>query len=389
MNIKTGRGTIALPALIAIYSISMVTSLPGLAISPILGQLETVFKGVSELQLQMLESLPSFIIVPFILLAGRLSINMSRRNLLIAGLSIFFVCSVIYPFAHSLKLLLYISALLGIGAGLVIPFSTGLVADYFTGTYRTKQLGIVSAITNLTLVLATLLSGFLAGIDWHYSFLVYCFSGISLFFSFFLDKKTPETTQPTEQSVTKFKWPVKLMSVYYLITLLALTIPLNLSLYMHNLKMGNNETSGTLISIFFLSITIPGLFINKIIRWFKGNTDFISLACISLGLILFASRVNLFLLAIGVVLIGIGYGIIQPVIYDKTVQSVSAKHATYALALVMVMNYIAIVSYPFILEGIQSLFNNHTERSPFIFMMVISVVFTIFAFLQRHKKTLG
>lgn len=35
MKIKTGQGNMTLQKLIAIYSISMVTSLPGLAISPI------------------------------------------------------------------------------------------------------------------------------------------------------------------------------------------------------------------------------------------------------------------------------------------------------------------------------------------------------------------
>lgn len=152
MKIKTGQGNMTLQKLIAIYSISMVTSLPGLAISPILGKLESIFSSTSELQLQMLESLPSFIIVPFILLAGRMSLYFNTKKLLITGLAIFFACSIAYPFADRMWALLLISGLLGIGAGLVIPFSTGLVADYFSGSYRTKQLGYVSAITNLTLV---------------------------------------------------------------------------------------------------------------------------------------------------------------------------------------------------------------------------------------------
>lgn len=98
MKIETGNGSITLQKLFAIYSISMVTSLPGLAISPILGKLETIFHSASELQLQMLESLPSFIIVPFILLAGRLSLAMNKKKLLVIGLAIFFASSVIYPF---------------------------------------------------------------------------------------------------------------------------------------------------------------------------------------------------------------------------------------------------------------------------------------------------
>ena len=81
MKIQTGHGMITLTALLAIYSISMVTSLPGLAISPILGDLKNIFKDASDLELQMLESLPSFIIVPFILLAGRLSLKINKKRI--------------------------------------------------------------------------------------------------------------------------------------------------------------------------------------------------------------------------------------------------------------------------------------------------------------------
>lgn len=392
MRIKTGQGTISLRKLFAIYSISMITSLPGLAISPILGKLETIFHSTSELQLQMLESLPSFIIVPFILLSGRLSLWINKKKLLITGTSLFFICSLIYPFANTMWLLLLNSAILGIGAGLVIPFSTGLVADYFSGRYRTQQLGYSSAINNFTLVLATLLAGFLAGINWHLSFVVYCISGVSLFFVFFLDKKLPESTAPQtkiSQKHTRVKWPVKLMLFYYLITLLALTIPLNLSLYMHNLKLGNYDTSGTLISVFFLSITLPGLMIYKILEHLKGYTNFICMALISIGLILFACKAGLVLLTVGVIFIGIGYGIMQPIIYDKTAKGVPQKDTIFALSLVMVMNYIAIITYPFIVKLLESLFHSDSAYFPFLLCMCLSIVFTIFTFFRRNTETLG
>lgn len=391
MKIQTGNGTITLQKLAAIYSISMVTSLPGLAISPILGKLETIFHTASELQLQMLESLPSLIIIPFILLAGRLSLKLNRKKLLIAGLAIFFACSIAYPFADSMGFLLFISGLLGVGAGMVIPFSTGLVADYFSGDYRTRQLGLVSAITNFTLVIATLLAGFLAGINWHLSFIVYCISGISFYFAFFLDNKPAFAGNNEKQSQSNIrpKWPVKLMLLYYLITLLALTVPLNLSLYMQNLKLGNYDTSGTLISVFFLSMTLPGLFINKIIRYLKKYTNFFSMLLISIGLIFFAFKVGLFLLAIGVIAIGFGYGIMQPIIYDKTASSVHPKQAIYVLSLVMVMNYIAIVTYPFLLQLLERIFHSDSAYFPFLLCMFLSVAFTIFTFFRRNTRTLG
>ena len=379
MKIKTGQGNMTLQKLIAIYSISMVTSLPGLAISPILGKLESIFSSTSELQLQMLESLPSFIIVPFILLAGRMSLYFNTKKLLITGLAIFFACSIAYPFADRMWALLLISGLLGIGAGLVIPFSTGLVADYFSGSYRTKQLGYVSAITNLTLVIATLLAGFLAGISWHLSFVVYCISGISLFFAFYLDEKPPfysasaQEATPVQQPAThhhkKYNWLIKLMLFYYVATFLALTIPLNLSLYMHNLKLGNYDISGTLISVFFLSMTLPGLLINRIIALLKAYTNFIAIVLLTVGLIFF--------------------GIMQPIIYDKTASHVKPSEATFVLSLVMVMNYIAIITYPFILQGIESLFSTDSAYFPFILSTIIACCFSIFAFFRHHSETLN
>lgn len=397
MKIQTGHGTIALPVLIAIYSISMVTSLPGLAISPILGDLETIFKGASELQLQMLESLPSFIIVPFILLAGHFSVSANKKRIIITGLSIFFVCSLIYLFAKTIGLLLFISALLGIGAGMVIPFSTGLIADYFSGEYRTRQLGIVSSITNLTLVLATFLSGFMAGINWHLSFLVYCFSGVSLLFAFFLKpnksylrNKQELKKDPAYVPVTKDTWPVRLMLLYYFVTLLALTIPLNLSIYMQNLKIGASDASGTLISVFFLSMTLPGFFINGIINRLKNNTNFISMIAISLGLGLFLIPGGITLLTFGVILIGLGYGTIQPIIYDKTVDSVVPSHATFALALVMAMNYIAIITSPFIQKALGYAFTHAgSTYFPFIINTTVAVAFTIFIYFRRQTEVLG
>ena len=71
MKVNTGKGSIPLVALVAILSISAIVSLPGLAISPILDDLEQIFPHASELEVEMLESLPSLMIIPFMLLAGR------------------------------------------------------------------------------------------------------------------------------------------------------------------------------------------------------------------------------------------------------------------------------------------------------------------------------
>lgn len=89
MKINTGQGTIPLITLIGIWSVSALTSLPGLAVSPILGELSTIFPHATELDIQMLTSLPSLLIIPFVLLAGKLAEKRDFIRLLRVGLWLF------------------------------------------------------------------------------------------------------------------------------------------------------------------------------------------------------------------------------------------------------------------------------------------------------------
>lgn len=206
MQVNTGRGTIPLITLIGIWSISALTSLPGLAVSPILGQLSAIFPKATELDIQMLASLPSLLIIPFVLLAGKLAEKRDFIRLLRAGLWMFAASGVLYLFSSKMWQLMAVSALLGIGSGLIIPLSTGLISRYFTGTYRVKQFGYSSAITNVTLVVATAVTGYLAEVNWHLPFVVYLLPLISLLLSAYLKN---DDSRPVETTVRAAAVPVE------------------------------------------------------------------------------------------------------------------------------------------------------------------------------------
>ena len=124
MKIKTGQGYLPLQTLLAIWSISAITSLPGLAVTPILDDLSKIFPKVSDLEIQLLTSLPSLLIIPFVLLSGKMSEKRDKTKVLLIGLSIFLASGILYFFAKSMVALILISCLLGVGAGMVIPLST-------------------------------------------------------------------------------------------------------------------------------------------------------------------------------------------------------------------------------------------------------------------------
>ena len=66
-------------------------------------------------------------------------------------------------------------------------------------------------------------------------------------------------------------------------------------------------------------------------------------------------------------LVGLGYGVIQPLIYDETVDTAIPEKTTLALAFVMVMNYLAILLSPFITDFFQTLFHTNSKEFPFYF----------------------
>ena len=392
MKISTGKGTISLPVLLAIWSVSAVTSLPGLAVSPILGDLNTIFPSASDLEIQMLTSLPSLLIIPFVLLSGKLSVGRDKLRILVVGLVIFLLSGIACLFIRNITALILVSCILGIGAGMVIPLSTGLVVAYFTGEYRVRQLGYSSSINNLTLVLATALSGYLANIDWHLSFLVYTLPAVSLVLSPFLHRQrsTPEPAASDQMRNKTIDRPklVRLMALYFFITYAALTITFYAAFLVDGYHLPKTF-SGVLISLFFLAIMAPGLILDRIIGIFKGYTNVAAIAMIGAGLFCFGIFRDRGMLVVGASLAGFGYGLMQPLIYDKTAIIAPPRAATLALAFVMAVNYLAIMLCPFLIDTFTRLTALHGDRVPFLLNGMLTAGLALLAFRRRDDFTLG
>ena len=397
MKINTGQGTIPLITLIGIWSISALTSLPGLAVSPILGELSTIFPHATELDIQMLTSLPSLLIIPFVLLAGKLAEKRDFIRLLRVGLWLFAASGVLYLFSSKMWQLMAVSALLGIGAGLIIPLSTGLISRYFTGEYRVKQFGYSSAITNITLVVATAVTGYLAEVHWRLPFVVYLLPLISLVLSAYLKKNTVSVTVkqasaviPSMQSAPvisgkygiHIRHLIQLMLFYGVVTYVVLAVTFNLPFLMeaHHFSSGN---SGLMISLFFLAIMAPGFMLDNIVKLLGNKTKLYSLLAVAVGLLLIWISPTECLIVPGCILVGLGYGIIQPLIYDKTVDTAIPQKTTLALAFVMVMNYLAILLSPFITDFFQWIFHTGSQEFPFIFNLCITILTMYWAYAKK------
>ena len=393
MKISTGKGEISLLALIAIWSVSAVTSLPGLAVSPILEDLSRIFPSASQLEVQMLTSLPSLLIIPFVLLSGWLSERGGESlKLLAVGLLIFFASGLLCIFAKDIRLLIVSSCIMGIGAGIAVPYSTGLVVRYFTGDARVRQLGISSAVNNLSLVVATAVVGWIATRDWHLAFMVYLLPAVSLVLLLALRgvKSAPEPKESDQLRQSKIHWKrlIGLSVLYFIITFTTLVITFYLSFLLEKYHFPQ-EFSSIMISLFFLAIMLPGFALNGIIRRVRSMTIFISLLFIVVGLLLVGTIPDIPLMTLGVILTGVGYGVLQPIIYDKTAIIAPPDSATKALSVVMTVNYVAVVVCPFVVDFVAKIMEQNRSTFPFVASAILVAMVALLSLIMRKSFVLG
>lgn len=389
--VDSGCGKIPYISLLAILSVSLTVNLPGLAISPIMGKLNTVFKDVTELQIQLLTVLPNLVTIPFILCSGKICTPKNQIFILGLGLGLYALTGVLYFFADSMIQLILLSCLLGVGCGLVIPLAASLISQNFVGKARTRELGMKSSLSNFSVIFATLFVGWMAEINWHLSFIVYMVPIIPLCLipfmtSSFIDKNkivnTPpplepkaEPLRPSDEDIktsalthkpanvnfhfqdkTSFNLLIGVMALYFIATYGTEVVSYYLPFTMEHYNLSTGDV-GVATAMFFSAATISGFFLTKIIQRIGRYTMQVAFAVTILGLFCVGILHHYWSFIFGVFAMGLGYGVIQPVIYDKTsyIAPNTAKSTEY-FSYLLTCNYIGISLVPFIVKGAAGVF---------------------------------
>ena len=404
----------------AIMSISLIVNLPGLAITPMLGTLHEVFPGTTQMEDQLLTVLPNLLIIPFILLSGKLSTARHQTIIIVGALILFTASAVAYFFSSSMAALIVVSCLIGCGAGFLIPFSTGLIAQTFCGNYKLKQMGIQSGVANTAVMAATFAVGWLSHGNWHLPFVVYLAAVIPLILSYWLkdipqqdrdstgNEKNCGSTDPSSTpesrhagnnsgSLSSKRVPTvhngfytgrlwALIGTYFFITFATVSISYYCPFLVEK-KNWDESLTGTVTALYFLFIFLPGYTLPWFVKICKGNTFIYTAIAMTIGIGLFAFIPLPLTMCAGAALAGLGYGICQPIIYDKTSLAISSTgKATLAMSFVLAANYVGVVAPPFIIDFFRDIFGAK-ENTGFAFMVctVMLAVYTLLTCIM-HKS---
>jgi MFS family permease len=222
--------------------------------------------------------------------------------------------------SHSIPFLLSMRAVLGIGVGILMPLSTCIISDLWSGyEKKTKIIGLASASNNLGGIIATLLSGLLAAISWRASFLIYLLGiPVLILVLFFMPEQQPKQTQDkqTGQGTVSLGFYIMWGLGMFLLMVAFYTVPVNIALYIQENHLGNSRMAGLAMAVLTASSFLTGLVFGRLDKsiniWLPG----LSLCIFALsfyGITAFLSLIPLF---VCLILNGIGLGILVPLIMN-------------------------------------------------------------------------
>ena len=406
MNIQTGYGSKTIPfwMVFNLYIIFIITSIPGLAISPIMGDLTKIFPGTSELETQFLDLGPNIAAIPFVFLGGYIGTRVNNMKMLNAACLLFGIAGAAFFIAPNMIALIALSFTIGIAAGIISPLATSFISDIFDGEQRTKQYGYASAVLNLVLMLCVIGTGYLAKIDWRLPFLIYLLPLLPLFFASKFknyvrdpaDIRKADSAAQGKNASYRFSHEVKLGTfarycIFYFATTIAIA---SISLYIPFLYT-DSSVAGDLTSILFLGIMASGFTLNHTLKLLKNNVAVLVLLGIVVGFSLMLVKDCAIICGIGIFIASYMYGVAQPYFYDKCSLISSRIALTLTLAWFSAMYSIGSVVAPLIIDTIAKALGHPTDKYPMmafkisLLLMLVSTIIVLARqiIVRKHKTT--
>lgn len=373
--------------MISILSLSLLTVMAGAAVAPALGVIKEAFPNASQLSIQLIISMPALFIFLTNMIFPRLSAKFGSKTLVLAGLILYTVGGVAAGLFSNITLLLCMRALVGVGVGIIMPLSTGLLAFYYPPEAQSKLSGYSSAMNQIGGVVATLLAGVLSAINWRASFLVYLLGLISIVLCLFflpnerLNKGGKEEGEKVSV-VTSIKTYYKYIIAMFLLMSCFFLYPANYA--METLKF-DTMIPASLISVIMafadVVAAVGGFLFFRIMKTAKGMTKIVSPVIFLLGFVClwFGGWVGTLL---GSALIGFANGAGVPFVISQGSMRAGKSAASTVMPLVSAALYLSQFVSPFLMSGATALLGD-LRHPAYLFGMILSVLFLLWSLTIR------
>jgi MFS family permease len=372
-----------LPMKIAILLVGLVPVETGQIVQPALGEIAKAFPQANAILNGLIVTLPSLAMIIFSTISGKLADFISKKTLLITGLVLYIVGGAAPAFfSPNITSILVMRAVMGIGAGLVLPLVQGLIAEFYDGSERTSMVGISFAIGSVGGVVMSTIAGYVCLLSWHYVFLLYLLFAIVLIMEIIL---LPAIKPVRETAEIRADGPrPKLSTGVYMIAVIAFIIASIFNILFQKLPMmimaenlGSPAVIGIAFSFLTLSAFLTGLVFERIFRTLNSFTLTLAIGIFGLSYFLLSQAHDVIMVYIGTFMFGIGMGASIPYYFIRTAIASPKAIQTFALGFVNSAFYLGCFTSTFVAALLVTIVAGPMVRPLFIVLSIILSVFVV------------
>lgn len=373
---------------IAILSLSLLTVMAGAAVAPALNTINAYFSDAGETLTQMIISIPSLFIVLMSFIFPVLCRHFRSKTLLMSGLILYVAGGSIAGIFSNIWLVLLFRSFVGIAVGIIMPMSTGLLSFYYTRDKQDKLMGYSSAMNQMGGVIATLLAGLLASINWRLSFLVYLMGLVSIILCFrFLPNERISEEKSRKEKKTFKKYYTFIIAIFLLM----------FTFFIYPTVFAIEASKEGIIPQYLIAVIMAG---TDLIA-FLGGLSYVHIKNIAghaapiIAPVLFATGYALLWLIggwtgafAGSAFIGFANGFGIPFIISSASQKAGRSAAVTIMPMLTMSLYLAQFVTPLILSFISAAaYTASIHNISYITAFISSILFLLWSFLLRNSHT--
>lgn len=375
--------------MLAVLAVGLFPVETGQLVNASLGAIQKAFPYASDIENGLILTLPSLMMIFFSIIGGKLSEKISKKTLLMFGMVVYiFGGAAPAFFPANMTLLLCMRALLGIGAGFILPLSQGLIADYYEGDQRSSLIGKSFAIGSLGSVLLSSLSGYICTyFGWRSVFALYLIFVIVMVLEIiFLPKNTPVAVQRDTASDSAAK--PKLTATIFLIAAIAFIVASMMNIMFQKVpilimseNLGKPDSIGNAFSLLTLASFITGFVFNKLMGVLKQYILSVAVSLFVISYFILSIAPNITTIFIGTFIFGIAMGTSIPYYFSWTAMASEKGAETFGMGVVNAAFYFGCFVSTFFAAFLTRLVPDGSIRVMFhvldVLLLAFIVIYTI------------
>ncbi len=368
------------PRTAAILSLSLLTVMAGAAVAPALGVIKAYFSSSDPVLVQMIISMPALFIVLTNAVFPALCRRFRARTLVLLGLLLYTVGGCAAGAFSAILPVLLMRALVGMGVGIIMPLSTGLLSFYYPPEKLDGLMGLSSAMNQMGGVVATILAGLLANLSWRASFLVYLMGLLSIVLCLLFlpnDSIAPPKGESASRG-TVFRTYFRYILAMFLLMSSFFLYPANFALETTAEGLIPQGAIALIMAMMDFIAFLGGLLFVQCKVLLGGKMKYLAPALFLAGYLLLALVGGWFGTLAGSVCVGFANGVGIPYLISQASVRAGRTAASTVMPLLSAALYLAQFLSPILMGAVRGAFGD-VSHLPYCFAAVLSAAFLLWS----------